>query len=328
MMLFLIISLSHVYSETCNVPQFRPEDILRRLYGYACGEAITTRSCRAPAGTGTGKCVFGPKNRDYALDTFRELDVTNPGVIVSFGNWLIAAMVQAYSLHVLCLNADPNACTDTSADPIFRRTSDAITDAITEISANVEASVSCTCRCKRIELVGFEPYDGVGGGSDEAEITAFQINGVTVSWSPAGTEKRNDCMSSSPRKSYQLFPTGEKTNMIPPGENPDGSNIFYSTGKFGVGVQEANGICHPWHSYHTISKIFAPHEWKYDEYCLREGDTDAEVDIEGNVYIPVILTLDDDNTKVQIRVYDESDTSQCSKTGIYNRGGEEMYWWF
>jgi hypothetical protein len=38
------------YRETCHVPHYKPEDIFRNLYGYACGDKGANRDCNAVNG--------------------------------------------------------------------------------------------------------------------------------------------------------------------------------------------------------------------------------------------------------------------------------------
>lgn len=57
------VSLKRLYADryraTCHVPHYKPEDIFRNLYGYACGDKGVDRDCKAENGGENHVSVMG-----------------------------------------------------------------------------------------------------------------------------------------------------------------------------------------------------------------------------------------------------------------------------
>lgn len=152
--------LSSSRRSACNDKQYKPQDIFRILYGYACGSK--PRACEADAGSDKGPCKYGARNRQYLLDVFKSDANGSIPAFDKFTRWLSQAMLEAMYLHTVCLDDNPNYCPTTLSDPVFEKTLSDMTDAFTEVANNLGEVADCFCSpCRRVTIVKVKtPIDG------------------------------------------------------------------------------------------------------------------------------------------------------------------------
>lgn len=145
----------------CNNGLYRAEDVVRILYGYACGDGYTKsdgskkRECSAQAGMDVGTCKYGAKARNYLLDVYRDTSKGNTVDFNRFGRWLRSAMAQALFLQTVCLPPDPKFCRFPN-DAIFEEKLTNSIKAYVEVRENLEWVNTCSCPCKIVKLNSIE----------------------------------------------------------------------------------------------------------------------------------------------------------------------------
>jgi len=186
--------------DACNEPHFRPIDVFRRLYGYACGAAGSSRSCEDDEGKGTGSCPHGPKNRQYLLDDFRAAAfdgcaASGKEQFIEFGRWLLSAMLESMFLHSVCLDSDLLSCPNGVDDQVFTESLEEMQLAALEVSDNIERAQECFCRCKKVTLTEiFIDNDGddLNDAFGYVEVRAFFDNALVWPTSSQGSVKYGD----------------------------------------------------------------------------------------------------------------------------------------
>jgi hypothetical protein len=100
----------------------------------------------------TGACKFGPKNRLYTLDNFKAKILngeSNFAELLSFQNFILAALSEAFYLTLVCLDINEDSCLDSMVDPVFKHNVADFTSAFTEVTFNTDLQ-SRTCPCKQV----------------------------------------------------------------------------------------------------------------------------------------------------------------------------------
>jgi hypothetical protein len=118
-------------------------------------------------------------------------------------------MMEAWYLHTVCLDDNPNYCPTTLSDPVFEKTLSDMTAAFTEVADNLGEVTACFCSpCRKVTLVAvLTPIDGSdaafgpnpdpareGGGAGKVQELELKIDDKIVfknvpsnQWSSVGT---------------------------------------------------------------------------------------------------------------------------------------------
>jgi len=134
------------YRAACNVPHFTPEDIIRNLYGYACGDATkdTPRTdCTITQTKNRGTCSYGRKKRNDIFFLYVEdsQKLTNPLNI--FKDWLLRSMWLAFFHFQACLPPESASCNVKIEDPVYIQTTNDLALAISEVVDNFDRVEHC-----------------------------------------------------------------------------------------------------------------------------------------------------------------------------------------
>jgi len=160
-------NLVELYTEdfrfSCNELESKPEDVVRNLYGYACGDKDFGSKNRcdtalANPGEGTGRCKYGPKKENYILDTFLK---TSSDVVDfrKFASAMKGALLQALFLQAVCLPPIADSCSAIGTDFIRQQAMEQSVKAVEEVETNLEKSEDCFCPCGELELKSFKLDD-------------------------------------------------------------------------------------------------------------------------------------------------------------------------
>jgi hypothetical protein len=139
------------------VPHYKPEDIIRSLYGYACGNFTTSRpkledgklvggvvyDCNIVTNADRGLCNYGQKKRNDIFQLFLQDADYQSLKFQDFSQWMISALLLAQFHYYSCLPMETISCTDRAIDPIFNQTGQELSKAITEASKNIAAVQYC-----------------------------------------------------------------------------------------------------------------------------------------------------------------------------------------
>jgi hypothetical protein len=88
----------------CNEPFFTPEDIFYDLYGFVCSN-----------------CSFASRKRADFYDKAKEKNpMSGSNFFDTFADFMLRGMLQALTLHTLCLPPVEGSCVDRSIDPTWQ----------------------------------------------------------------------------------------------------------------------------------------------------------------------------------------------------------------
>jgi hypothetical protein len=158
--------MSH-YRSTCHVPGFRPNDVFRDLYGYACTEVEDN----------FGNCQYADKKR---FDIFEESKTNANGSIVffrNFGHWLLNAMTEAMFLHTVCLPfIGEGSCLLPEDDLVFHESLDSMKMMFKEVGEKIDDVEKKFLSDWRENLLtnDFFLFGGITGGDLVTNIPATQ----------------------------------------------------------------------------------------------------------------------------------------------------------
>ena len=295
----------------CNVPHFKPEDIIRKLYGYACGDNFAERSCLETGGADTGVCRYGPKNRVYAADLFRVAARDSVVNFAPFVTWMMSTLNLAQTLHIVCAAypISERTCVDLSEDTIFNASLANVNNMLAEVSDNMQSAIDCFCPCKRLQLVALTVPDDEPGASF-AEVLSIQINGVET----INPIDRNGDGEFVVPDAFKVDLT--TFNMLPSYTRSDGKLQLYVKERDAAILNTDDEYSGEFDANLEQGQPSDDSEWEYYYTCIKENETlisgqVVQIDSDGNAYYeiePQIFYIGnaafDTGYVFHIRVYD------------------------
>jgi len=131
----VFLCCSHIPSEYCNVPFRSPADILRNLYGYACGDKGNVTDCNVIQIA--GQCRYASRKQNFLVDKFVDFAKLNVKEFSAFSTWLRSSMMLALFHHGACLPLEQSSCNDKTVDPVFNKTTQELEAAVDEVIDNL-----------------------------------------------------------------------------------------------------------------------------------------------------------------------------------------------